>query len=331
MKPFNYTVVGSADEAVQLKQENSSSKFIAGGSNIIDMMKEGIQRPNQLLDISKLDLVGIEVKDNTLIIGALVSNTEAAEDKTVLQKAPLVSQSIVKGATQQIRNMASIAGNLMQETRCPYFYDITSNCNRRKDGSGCSALETGNDRGNAIFGTSKKCIAVHPSDMAVGMMALGVRVNLRHQNGERTLTLNEFYKEPGRTPETITNLKDGELITSIEIPLDNGFNHSAYLKVRDRKSYAFALISGAAVLTLNKGIIIKAGIAAGGVGTIPWFFKDASAYLRGKEPSQSNFESAAKIAVKGAKSGNQNGFKKELLERIIIRTLLMAKRTPYGN
>ena len=331
MKHFNYIVAQSNKEAIKEKAKHDNAYFIAGGSNLIDMMKEGIQRPDHLVDVLALPLKAIKLEEDHLHLGALISNTVAAENEIVLQNAPLIGQSIAKGATQQIRNMATIGGNLMQETRCPYFYDISAPCNRRENSSGCSALMTGNDRGHAIFGRTSNCIAVHPSDMAVGMQALKTIVNLQGSKSSRSLPLNQFYQLPSGSPITSTSLQPGELITSVEIPLGLGFNHSAYLKVRDRRSYAFALISGAVAFNIQDDIIRKAGIAAGGVGTVPWPFDEVEAYLEGKSATEANFRAAAKIAIEGAQPGKQSGFKVALLEKILIRTMLMAKKTPYGT
>ncbi len=333
MNFFQYTEAKTTRDAIKAKQEKEASYFIAGGSNLVDMMKEGIQHPQQLVDINTISgLREIKNTGDTVYLGTLASNTVAAESEKIINFAPLVSQSIVKGATQQIRNMATIGGNLMQESRCPFFYDVSASCGRRTVGDVCPTV-TAKDgiRTNALFGLNESCNTPHPSDMAVGMLALRSKVVLQSKNDTRKLTLDKFYHIPVKENTKITHLQDGEMIVGVEIPLEHGFNHSAYLKVRDRKSYAFALISGAAALNIQTGTILNAGLASGWVGTIPWRFEEAENFLQGKAATESNFRQAAKIAVGNAQPKKNNAFKVKLLEKILIRTLLMAKETPYGT
>ncbi|MBP2831233.1 xanthine dehydrogenase family protein subunit M [Aquimarina sp. U1-2] len=332
MKHFNYTVANSTKDAIKEKSNHKNAYYIAGGSNLVDMMKVGIQRPDYLVDIMSIPFKEIKKEGNSIRLGALVSNTAAAEAALVLQNAPLVTQSITKGATQQIRNMATIGGNLMQEPRCPHFYDLSSACGRRTQNAVCpTTTEKGDNRSNAIFGINNSCNIPHPSDMAVGMLALRSNVILQGKKEARKMPLGEFYHIPSNESTKITYLKEGELITAVEIPLEPGFTHSAYLKVRDRKSYAFALISGAVAFNLKDNLINESGIAAGGVGTIPWRFKNAEQFLKGKMATVENFKKAAAIAIQGAKTGKHNKFKVRLLERILVRTMIMAKNTPYGT
>jgi xanthine dehydrogenase YagS FAD-binding subunit len=256
MRPFKYTKAGDAANAVQIVSANTNSNFLAGGTNILDLMKEEVARPTELVDITRLNLTQIEtVADGAgrgnLSIGALAKNTDTANHPLVRQNYPLLTQAILAGASGQIRNMATNGGNLNQRTRCPYFYDTAMPCNKREPGSGCGALE-GINRNHAIFGWSQKCVAVYPSDMAIALAALDARVKVQGASGiERTIAFTDYHRLPGDVPEKDNNLNQGELVTAIELPKTNFAGNSYYLKVRDRTSYAFALVSVAAALEMD--------------------------------------------------------------------------------
>jgi xanthine dehydrogenase YagS FAD-binding subunit len=324
MKPFKFKRAESVEEAINEISKTAKAKFIAGGTNILDLMKEGIESPDELVDISKLPLTQIQVLPNgNLSIGALAKNTETANHQIVRQKYPLLAQAILSGASQQIRNMATNGGNLMQRTRCPYFYDITMPCNKRNPGSGCAALE-GFNRQHAILGWSEKCVAVYPGDMAVALTALNASIKIQSKNSQRSLNISDFFRLPEDMPEKDNNLGHAELITSIEIPKNNFSSRSYYLKIRDRASYAFALVSVAAALELENGKIKDARIALGGVAHKPWRANDAEKILLGKQPSENLFKAAAEEELKKAKPLAQNAFKVRLAKHAIINALLNA-------
>ncbi|GIU81637.1 MAG: xanthine dehydrogenase family protein subunit M [Acidobacteria bacterium] len=324
MKPFKFKRASSVSEAIEELAKNPQAKFIAGGTNILDLMKEGVESPTELVDISRLPLAQIRTLPNgNLSIGALARNTETANHQIIRQKYPLLAQAILSGASQQIRNMATNGGNLMQRTRCPYFYDISMPCNKRNPGSGCAALE-GLNRTHAVIGWSEKCVAVYPGDMAVALTALDASVKIQNQTAERTLKISDFFRLPENNPEKDNNLNHGELITSIEIPKNNFANRSYYLKIRDRASYTFALVSVATAIELEGGKIKDIRIALGGVAHKPWRASDAERILIGKEPSESIFKSAAEEEMKKAKPLSHNKFKIELAKRAIVRALLNA-------
>jgi len=300
------------------------AKFIAGGTNILDLMKEGVESPTQLIDISRLNLTQIRSTTTGISIGALAKNTDTANHPLVRQGYPLLTQAILAGASAQIRNMATNGGNLLQRTRCPYFYDVSMPCNKRQPGSGCGAIE-GINRNHAIFGWSDKCIAVHPSDMCIALAALDAVVKVQGADGkERSVPFAEFHRLPGDSPEKDNNLQHGELVTAIEIPKSNFAANSYYLKVRDRASYAFALVSVAAALDLNGNTIKQARIAMGGVAHKPWRATEAEKLLVGKAASEENFAAAAEAEMKAAKPFEHNKFKVELGERAIVHALRRA-------
>lgn len=324
MKPFAYTRVTNSQAAIQaIAQQNS--KFIAGGTNLIDLMKENVEQPSRLIDINRLELTRIVERDGGLRLGALAKNSETANNRLLRERYPLISQAILAGASAQLRNAATNGGNLMQRTRCYYFYDLAMPCNKREPGSGCGALE-GFSRIHAIFGTSPQCIATHPSDMCVALAALDAVVQVEGPQGRRTIPFAEFHRLPGDTPQIDTNLRRDELITSIDLPAAaNVFSeHSYYLKVRDRASYAFALVSVAAALDIRNGVINEARVAMGGVAHKPWRATKAEAALKGRRPEESAFRTAADAEMQGATSTEHNRFKIELGRRAIIRALTIA-------
>lgn len=321
MISFDYVRPATAKAAIDAVTKDASAQFIAGGSNLVDLMKHGIVAPQKLVDISRLPLNTIEQSGNIIRIGAMCLNSEVAEHALIKEKLPLLSQALNAGASPQLRNMATVGGNMLQRTRCTYFYDTAMPCNKRKPGSGCGALK-GYNRMHAIFGASNNCIAVHPSDMCVAMAALDATVVITGSKGERKMAFTDFHRLPGQTPEKDTNLPKGELITAVEIPVDDGFaKYSLYTKVRDRASYAFALVSVAAALDLKNNVIQQARLAAGGVAHKSWRLTLAEKYLSGKQATESNFKAAAELAMKEANGYGDNNFKLTLLPNTIIHTL----------
>jgi Aerobic-type carbon monoxide dehydrogenase, middle subunit CoxM/CutM homologs len=326
MRPFKFTKVSDVASAVKTVSANREAKFIAGGTNLLDLMKEGVENPSELVDVSRLSLTQIKTVSGGLSIGALAKNTDTANHPLVRRSYPLLTQAILAGASQQIRNMATNGGNLLQRTRCPYFYDTAMPCNKREPGSGCGAFE-GINRMHAIFGWSDKCVAVFPSDMAVALAALDAVVKVQGTDGkERSIPFADFHRLPGDTPEKDNNLNHGELITAIEIPKNNFAGHSYYLKVRDRASYAFALVSVAAALDVSGSKIKEARIALGGVAHKPWRALEAEKFLAGKEATEANFKAAAEAEMKAAKPLEHNKFKVEMGNRAIVRALTQALR-----
>jgi len=325
MRPFKYDRAKNAKDAIKTVAANKSAKFLAGGTNLVDLMKEDIERPNELVDLGDLSLTQIKSMGNKISIGALAKNKDTANHPLIKQNFPLLTQAILAGASPQIRNMATNGGNLNQRTRCVYFYDKAMPCNKREPNSGCGAME-GLNRMHAIFGWSDKCIAVHPSDMGVGLAALDAVVKVQDEKGnEREIPFYDYHRLPGDSPEMDNNLKHGELITSIEIPKNKFGNNVYYLKVRDRASYAFALVSVAAGLEIDSGKTIRhSRIAMGGVAHKPWRAMIAEKELIGKQPSKELFERAAKMEMERAKPLEHNKFKVTLGERAIVRALTKA-------
>lgn len=324
MKSFKYTEVADDTAAVRAVSANDSAKFLAGGTNLIDLMKEYIERPSELVDISTLKLAQIRTTSNGLSIGALAKNTDTANHPLVRQNYPLLSQAILAGASAQLRNMATNGGNLNQRTRCQYFYDIAMPCNKREPGTGCGAYE-GINRIHAILGYSDKCVATYPGDMANALYALDAVLKVRGANGqERTIPVNEFHRLPGETPEKDNVLNHGDLITSIEIPKNNFADKSYYLKVRDRASYAFALVSVATALEMNGSNIKQARIVLGSVAHKPWRAFDAEKSLIGKPATEVSFQAAAEAALQDAKPLAHNTYKVELAKRSIVLALQRA-------
>jgi len=322
----NFTYISAADTSSALKLLSESpnlnaTRFLAGGTNLVDLMREGIEQPKALVDITRLPLAEVqELPDGGLRIGAMVRNSHLAAHTLIRAKYPLLSQAILMGASAQLRNMATTGGNLMQRTRCHYFYDKAAACNKRVPGSGCDAIE-GFNRIHAILGTSPRCIAVHPSDMCVALAALDASVNILGPSGERRVAFADFHRLPGDTPEVDTNLLPGELITSVDLPVLSSGLHSAYRKVRDRASYAFALVSVAAALTVKNGVINDVRLALGGVAHKPWRASAAEQSLRGSAPTLENFVKAAAAELAPAIPRRDNAFKIELAKRTIVLVL----------
>lgn len=322
MKPFNFTRAANQSEAIKLLQPDG--KFIAGGTNIVDLMKEGVMNPSQLVDIQRLPLSTIQAnKQGGISLGALAKNTDTANHPLIRSKYPLLTQAILAGASPQIRNMATNGGNLLQRTRCVYFYDVAMPCNKREAGSGCGALE-GLNKNHAIFGWSETCVATFPSDMCVALAALDAKVKVLGKDGtERMVDFVNFHRLPENDATKDNNLMQGDLIISIELPKANP-SKSHYLKIRNRASYAFALVSVAAIFESKGGKISNPRIALGGVAHKPWRAFEAEKFLNGKTATEDNFKQAAEIAVKDAKPLSQNGYKVTLAKRAIVRALKMA-------
>lgn len=322
MKQFQY-VQPATQQAVLEVINKPGTKIIAGGTNLVDLMKRGVTAPDKLVDINHLPLKNITVTPNGLYIGALALNSVVSENKQVVEKQPLLAMALKSGASPQLRNMATVGGNMMQRTRCGYFYDTAMPCNKRVPGSGCGAYE-GVNRMHAIFGASSQCIAVHPSDMCVALAALDAVVIIAGKKGEHRVPFTEFHRLPGDHPEADNNLAAGELIIGVEIPDNNLAKNSYYLKVRDRQSYAFALISVAAALDIKNGIIQNARLAMGGVAHKPWRLFDAEKALVGKKASEESFQQAAQLAMQGAKAYGHNSFKLKLAPASITEALKHA-------
>jgi xanthine dehydrogenase YagS FAD-binding subunit len=329
---FQYARASDVGDAVRQIAADKGAKFIAGGTNLLDLMKEDVERPARLIDISRLPLNTVEqTADGGLRIGALVPNSDLAWHPEVERRYPLLSSAILAGASAQLRNMASTGGNLLQRTRCIYFYDTATPCNKREPGSGCSAIE-GVNRMHAILGTSEACIATHPSDMCVALAALEANVQVAGPSGERSIAFADFHRLPGDTPQRDSNLEASEIITAIELPANGFAANYSYLKIRDRQSYAFALVSVAAALELDGGSIRQARLALGGVAHKPWRDPAAEAALRGKPAREAAFEQAAGILLRDAKGFGHNDFKIDLARRAIVRTLTQAARgTPQSQ
>ncbi len=323
MIPFDYARPVTIGAAVASINKDASAQLIAGGTNLIDLMKRGVMNPQKLVDVSRLPLKEIKEISGVIRIGALALNSEVAESETIKKALPLLSQALNAGASAQIRNMATVGGNAMQRTRCPYFYDTAMPCNKRQPGTGCSALK-GYNRMHAIFGASDKCIAVNPSDMCIALAALDATVIVTGAKGERRIPFLDFHRLPGDTPAKDNNLQKGEMITAIEVPVNKAFaKNSLYQKIRDRASYAFALVSVAAALDMKGKTIQQARLAMGGVAHKPWRLTTAETFLKGKEATVANFQQAATLALKDAKSYGHNDFKLTLAPNTIVHTLKM--------
>jgi xanthine dehydrogenase YagS FAD-binding subunit len=329
---FQYARANDVADAVGQMAADPAAKFIAGGTNLLDLMKYDVERPLRLIDISRLPLKTMEeTSDGGLRIGALVPNSDLAYYPAIQQRYPLLSSAILAGASQQLRNMASTGGNLLQRTRCFYFYDTATPCNKREPGSGCSAIG-GINRINAVLGTSEACIATHPSDMCVALAALEAKVHVTGASGNRTMAFADFHRLPGDTPQIDNNLRPGEIITAIELPAAGFAKNYSYLKIRDRLSYAFALVSVAAALELEGGKIKEARLALGGVAHKPWRKAEAEAAMRGGPADAAAFNRAADLLLQGAKGFEHNAFKIELARRAVVRTLSQAAQgTPQSQ
>ena len=324
MNAFSYMRADDIESAVGEIAGDTAASFIAGGTNLIDLMKENVARPARLIDINRLPLNRIEdTAGGGLRLGALVTNAETAYHPEVEGRYPLLSRAILSGASAQLRNMATNGGNLLQRTRCYYFYDVATPCNKREPGTACSALE-GFNRMHAVLEASDQCIAVHPSDMCVALAVLEAVVQVTGKNGSRAIPFADFHRLPGDTPEVDTNLGRDEIITAIDLPAKGFSDHHAYLKVRDRKSYAFALVSVAAALEMSDGTIKEARLALGGVAHKPWRDRKAEALLNGKPATKENFQMAADAIMRDAKGYEHNAFKIELAKRAIVRALKHA-------
>ncbi|MCZ4259283.1 xanthine dehydrogenase family protein subunit M [Limimaricola sp. G21655-S1] len=322
MRAFDYVRAGDTAEALR-EAGGAETRFIAGGTNLLDLMKLEVMAPGKLVDINRLDLGGIEATgEGGLRIGALVTNSDLAADARVRRDWPVLSRALLAGASGQLRNKATTGGNLLQRTRCYYFYDRGEPCNKREPGSGCAARD-GMNRILAILGTSEHCIATHPSDMAVAMRALGARVEVEGQGGAREIALEDFYRLPGDTPHIETVLEPGQLITAVILPPPAG-GRQIYRKVRDRSSYAFALVSVAAVVAVENGRIAKAQLAFGGLGPMPWRDADVEDALVGETPSAALFDRAADILLAEAKGHGGNDFKIPLTRRTLAAVLTQA-------
>ena len=320
---FEYIRVSSVKAAVDALSKNPTGGFIAGGTNLIDLMKKGVTTPTRLIDINNLPLKDI-INDKTgLTIGALALNSVVAGNEVVQKDYPLLSMALQAGASAQLRNMATVGGNMMQRTRCGYFYDLAMPCNKRQPGSGCGALK-GYNRMHAIFGASDNCIAVHPSDMCVALAALDAKVTISSAKGNRTIAFTDFHRLPGTTPQADNNLQKGEIITHVFIPASPFRQNVGYVKIRDRASYAFALVSVAAALSLKGNTIGTARLAMGGVAHKPWRLKEVETFLAGKPATADTFSKAAALAMKGAKSYGHNDFKLKLAPAAIVQALTQA-------
>jgi xanthine dehydrogenase YagS FAD-binding subunit len=320
MTPFTYARAHDVAEAVRLG-EVRAAKFLGGGTNLVDLMRETIERPTSLIDVTGLSSTIEERADGSWLLGAAAKNTSVAEHPAIREQFPVLTRAIVAGASAQIRNMATVGGNLMQRTRCAYFYDDDgSRCNKREPGQGCDAFG-GFNRMHAILGGSDQCVATHPSDMCVALSALGAIVHLQSTSGKRTLPLTDFHRLPGAQPHIETALKPGELITFLELPALDFAKRSTYRKVRDRSSYAFALVSVAAAVALDGDSIKELRLAMGGVGTKPWRSWKAEEALKGQRPSIANFRGALDAELADAKALRENGFKIDLARRTAVAVL----------
>jgi xanthine dehydrogenase YagS FAD-binding subunit len=321
MQPFTFQRVDSLAGARAALLEDPGAQMIAGGTTLLDLMKAGVERPAAVIDINALPLAAIEVTPQHVRIGALARNSDVADDRTIGREFPVLAEALAAGASGQLRNMATVGGNLLQRTRCTYFRDNVSRCNKREPGSGCDARE-GVNRGHAVLGTSESCIATHPSDMAVALAALDATVIVMRADGEVRLTLDQFYRLPEETPERETALERGDLIVAVELTPAPLYRHSRYLKLRDRTSYEFALVSVAASLEIgHDGSITRSRIALGGVGTVPWRAQEAERVLDGAHAGPELFRRAADAAFADAVTTPLNAFKVELGKRAFVRVL----------
>ena len=329
MRPFRYEKPASVREAVRSVAADREARFVAGGTTLLDLAKLDVERPSAVVDIGALPLTRIEtLPDGRMRVGALVTNRDLAEDPAVQRRYPVLSQALLSGASPQIRNMATVGGNLMQRTRCPYFRDTVYACNKRAPGSGCAAIQ-GDNRTHAVLGTSARCIATHPSDMAVALVALDAIVLVQAPGAAvRTIPAVDFHVAYGEDPAKETRLAHGELITAVELPAERWRARSIYIKVRDRASFEFALASAAVALDLTGGRIGRARIALGGVATKPWRCREAEAQLEGTVADGPAFRRAAEAALRGARAARDNAFKIELARRTLVHALERAAALP---
>jgi xanthine dehydrogenase YagS FAD-binding subunit len=323
METFTYTKATGVQQAIQAAGQ-SQTRFIAGGTTLLDLMKLNVERPTQLIDINHLPLDQVEkLPDGRLRVGALVRNSDLAHHPAVESDYSVLSQALLSGASAQLRNMATTGGNLLQRTRCMYFRNDAMACNKRVLGSGCSAME-GDNRTLAILGTSKDCIATNPSDMNVALTALEATIHIQGAKGEREVPISDFFLVPGNTPQRETVLEPGELITFVTLPSPKAGSKQVYLKLRDRASYEFALSSAAIVAVISNGKLDYVRVALGGVGTKPWRSLEAERTLHGKTPDEKVFRQAAEAALHGAQPQSENGFKVQLAKRCITHALTLA-------
>jgi len=321
MIPFRFEKARTEQDAILAAR--AGGRYIAGGTTLIDLMREEVERPERLVDINALPLDYIRVDGDTLVIGALARMSDVAAHRETARLQPLIAEALVEGASPQLRNVASIGGNLLQRVRCPYFRMLDAPCNKRDPGTGCAAIG-GLHAGHAILGTSDHCIATHPSDLAVALVALDAVLRVQGPEGERTFPVEELFRLPGDTPHLEHTLRPSELILEVRVPAGPYARHARYLKVRDRSSYEFALVSVAAALDVDGGRIRAAHVAAGGVGTRPWRMRACEAALVGRSPDRGAFASAAERALDGARPLSGNHYKAELLPRTMVRALEMA-------
>lgn len=328
MRPFEYVRAADAASGVTAVASVPGAKFLAGGSNLVDLMKEDVERPTRLVDIRQLPLRQIQRVRGGLSVGALATNTETANHPLIRENYPLLTQAIVAGASGQLRNMATNGGNLLQRTRCNYFYDTATPCNKREPGTGCGARE-GLNRIHAVLGWSEACVATYPGDMANALYALDASVRVRATDGrERLIPIVDFHRLPGDTPQRDNNLQHGELILAIELPVSAAefARNSHYLKVRDRTSYAFAMVAVAAALQFDGGTIRQARVVLGSVAHKPWRSAEAEAMLIGRRASEETFAQAAKAALRDARPLSHNAYKVELGQRSVVRALMRAAK-----
>jgi xanthine dehydrogenase YagS FAD-binding subunit len=326
---FSYARAADLDGALRLVAQQGA-QFIAGGTNLLDLMKGGVAAPDRLIDITQISALAQlhELPTGGVRLGALMRNSDAAQHPLIRERFPLLSQALLSGASPQLRNMATMGGNILQRTRCSYFYDTAfESCNKRKPGSGCEALQ-GFNRNHAVLGGSESCIAVNPSDLSVALVALDASVHLRTARGSRQLPLNDFLRLPGDTPQLDHLLGPSEMITAIDVPPNKFQEHSVYLKIRDRASFAFALVSVAAALDIRDGVVRDARLVLGGVAHKPWPVPDAAAALNGRRIEAARVREAAEIAFRGAVPRTHNAFKVELGKRAVIRALSLAASLP---
>jgi xanthine dehydrogenase YagS FAD-binding subunit len=325
MNAFTFQRVTAAADAASAVGARPGAMFLAGGTTLVDLMKVDVLTPDTVISVPRLGMSGIDVSDDTIAIGATVTNSQLAWHPVVRERVPVLSEAILSGATTQIRNMATVAGNILQRTRCPYFRDVHASCNRRRPGSGCDALD-GFNRGHAVLGVSAHCIATHPSDMCVALTVLDTVVHtLRPDGTTRSIPFRDVHLVPGDTPHVEVALDHGELITHIVIPHLQAARRSHYLKVRDRASYEFALASAAVVLDLDGDTIRTARLGLGGIATTPWRAVEAEQILTGRKATDEAFRDAAEIALTGAMAREHNHFKIELAKRTIVRAFATAR------
>jgi len=323
--PFAFTK--AADEKAALDAGRSGARYIAGGTTLVDLMRVTVERPNAVVDINALPYRNVDLDGRSLRVGSLVRMSDLAADERIRRQFPVIAQALELSASAQLRNMASIGGNLMQRPRCLYFRDVTANCNRRTPGAGCAAVG-GLNRTHAILGTSDQCVATHPSDLAVALVALDAVVLTRDGNGDRRIPIDRFFREPGTTPDQEHDLRQGELIVGVEVPTGPQTIRSGYLKVRDRQSYEFALTSAAVALEIVAGTVRTARVAVGGVATVPWRLPAVEGALVGRAVTPGLWHDAASHASDGAKPLSDNGFKVQLVQRVVERQLSAVAGLP---